>query len=283
MASRYTLYLTGTKADEQSVAAALGLAKATGAHVDGIFIKGDPVELVPFVGDGVPGSVVDEIIKTADKAAEEAFAQAKNIADKVAGDLGITSGDAGDATVTLRMNQGPSLDVLSHESRLTDLAVFPFGSDLLPRDVPTKVEHVLLTLRRPVLVVRGTTGNPLPGRVAILWDGGMESATAVLRAMPILAKSKELHVIHVKTDSGDPVSAGELVTFLEQNGLKAEGHEVAAGGDPISEAVFKRAASLSPDLVVMGGYGHSRLRELVLGGATRYFLASANCPIFLAH
>lgn len=283
MASQYILYLTGTSADAAGARAALTLADKTGAHVEALFIQPDPSELIPFVGEGVPGSIVEDIIKTAAETADKAFAAAKNTVTAEAATAGLpVTADPGKG-VSFETLQGPSLDVLTREVKLADLTIIPFGGEDLPRDIPVKIEHVLLQLRRPVLVARGNIAKALPGRVVVLWDGKLEAATAIQHALPLLAQASEVHVLHVRPTETDLTSAREIVDYLSRRGLKAEAHDVVQGPSPVSEVVFNKTFALSPDLVVMGGYGHSRLRELVLGGATRHFLAEAKCPLFLAH
>ena len=110
----------------------------------------------------------------------------------------------------------------------------------------------------------------------------MSSCTALMRAVPILAAAKMVQIIHLRED-GDERTGEPAVRYLAQNGVSAKVVEVQARSDDIGAEIVSQAQSCQANLIVMGGYGRSRMRELVLGGATRHLIRSAPLPVFLAH
>ena len=279
MTGQYLLHLTGTDADRDGARAALALKAKTKAHLEALFVGPDPADIVPFFGEGVPGSVVDELIKTANETADASFKASTKIVEEEAAKAGLKIGE----DVPVRQVRGPAIEVVTRAVRLIDLSIFPYTTENMAWGVQSRIEHVLLDTRRPVLVVRGKVSDALPGKVVILWDGKIESATAVLRAHDLLSQASEVKVLHLKHSDKDVVSADEIVTHLGHCGIKATGEDVGPVHSPTGEALLETVTPHAPDLVVMGGYGHSRLRQLVLGGATRHFLAEGPCPVFLAH
>jgi len=146
-------------------------------------------------------------------------------------------------------------------------------------------EAALFESGRPVLFVpRIQTRDPKLERVMVAWDGSRTSTRALADAMPILEKAAVVDVVSIS----DPrLNYKELPGFnitrhLSRHGLNAELKRLPMSGD-IGETLLSYAADAGADLLVMGGYGHSRLREFVLGGTTRTILQTMTVPIFMSH
>lgn len=152
------------------------------------------------------------------------------------------------------------------------------------------VETVLLSSGRPILVVpdESGAGADAPGDwVTIAWDGGRESARAVNDALPILKGAKQVAVLTID-DAADSKNAGsspsaDLCLHLARHSILAEAHDLQSHELGVGERILEWSARESMDLIVMGGYGHSRLRELVLGGVTRHVLANLHTPVLMSH
>jgi nucleotide-binding universal stress UspA family protein len=152
-------------------------------------------------------------------------------------------------------------------------------------DVPGDfVEAVLLGSGKPALVIPSAGRiSPAPERVLVAWRPTRESAHALTSALPLLRSAKEVHLVS-SVDSEDPVPPMvRLRDYLHLHGI-GQTHEHAALEDRhAGEALLSLAAQIGAGLIVMGAYGHSRARELVLGGATRTVLESATVPVWMAH
>ncbi len=149
-------------------------------------------------------------------------------------------------------------------------------------------DRIVMEAGRPVLIVpnKGRAALP-PKRALIAWNSRREATRAAFDAIPLLPHGADVTVLWVDTSS-DPLVAGDLpgadlCTSLARHGFKCEAASVKAPfGDP-AEAILREAASRGADLVVMGAYGHSRLREFILGGATRGILARMDRPVLMSH
>jgi len=155
-----------------------------------------------------------------------------------------------------------------------------------PSDLP---EQVALRSGRPVLVVP-YIGSPKPpgGRAMICWNHSREAARAVTGALPLLEKASKVEMLIVdqdKTTDEDRArhSGKDIAAWLGRHGVKAEIARTAAPASDVGTTILSRAADHDVDLIVMGIYGHSRLREMVLGGASRTLLASMTVPVLMAH
>jgi nucleotide-binding universal stress UspA family protein len=150
------------------------------------------------------------------------------------------------------------------------------------------VGDLVTSAGRPALVIP-YIGAPEPfGRtVTIAWDAGREAARAVADAMPLLEKAEKVHLLTVNPRfgiSGHGEEPGaDIALHLARHGIQAEVNHSHARDMEVGDLVLSWLADSSSDLLVMGAYGHSRLRELVLGGVTRRLLDSMTVPVLMSH
>jgi len=146
-------------------------------------------------------------------------------------------------------------------------------------------EDVVLACGRPVLVVPYSGHRDRIGETVIIaWNGSREAARAVQDALPLLTTSASVTVLSVNPEEdADIEDANRLVAHLARHGLNAQKRIVREDILAVSDVVLTQVAALGADLLVMGAYGHSRLREMVLGGVTREILRKMSVPILMAH
>lgn len=205
---------------------------------------------------------------------------------------------AGVASYEQRVIDDEAAGGISLLARYADLVVISQynAKDKSPsvmRDFPA---YVLLHSGRPVLIVPYAPPLPLLAppagarNVLISWNASKEASRAVSAALPLLQRAGQVHVaifdaqVHAAEHGEQP--GAELLHYLARHGVEARLHLLDGGGvrrGDIGEALLSRAADLSADLLVMGAYGHSRLRETILGGVTRTVLQSMTIPVLMAH
>jgi nucleotide-binding universal stress UspA family protein len=149
-------------------------------------------------------------------------------------------------------------------------------------------ERVTLASGRPILVVPYAGRFEIVGRcVLIAWNASREAARAVGDAMPLLTAADSVTVLVVDPQPGPDghgeVPGADIALHLARHEVKAQIERTVSADVPIGEVLLSRAADLGADLMVMGAYGHSRARELLLGGATRSILASMTIPVLMSH
>jgi nucleotide-binding universal stress UspA family protein len=147
-------------------------------------------------------------------------------------------------------------------------------------------EHLIFEAGRPVVVVPGDYEAPFRCEsIVVAWDWGRTAARALGDAMPLLRRAEEVRILSFRDEKQFDTSLGEedLLKALEKRGVSARFENAERGGKPIGEAMSTAALDLGADLLVMGGYGHSRLRQFVLGGATRATLDGPGLPTLLSH
>jgi len=150
------------------------------------------------------------------------------------------------------------------------------------------VERVLSSAGRPVLVLpRSGTGAIEPGTVVVGWNGAREAARAVFDALPLLKAAKAVQVVIVDAEGEPRVTQGNpghrIVAALKRHDVPAEAKSINSGKTSAGHALLNHTKEVGASLLVMGAYGHSRLREFVFGGATRAVLEEMNTPVLMSH
>ena len=269
----------GTSTDAAAIKAAFGFGRQFGAHVEVFHVRLDPVRAIPYgyVGTDMSGYSAQYAIEAAIKAAEAAQKVATDTFKKAVEKSGIEvtakPGARADATTNFKIVQGDFLDEIERESRLCDLIVFgPTNGEAGHETLREGLESVLLSGSRPVLFVPKEPPEGLGQRIAVAYDGSAAAAHAVTAALPFLSRAKSVHSFEVTEATGTSEPLTALHDYLALRGIEAVEHVVDSGPKSTAEALSLAVQGQRCDLLVLGGYGHSRLREFVLGGVTRHIL-----------
>jgi len=147
-------------------------------------------------------------------------------------------------------------------------------------------ESTLFESGRPVIIVPYIQKAPIKlDRIMVCWDGSRSAARAIADAMPLLERAKNVEVVIVTNERGkrDEIEGADIGQHLARHGLKVEVTRITHGDLDVADALLSHSMDASADFMVMGGYGHSRLREFVLGGVTRSILRTMTLPTLMSH
>lgn len=183
-----------------------------------------------------------------------------------------------------RAHNGGMFQAIPQEARLYDLALLPWQKDAATlRDI---AEALIFGAGRPVMLVPETTPAAPLTHLAIGWNGSAVAARALNDALPLLAKGGRVTVLTASGEAGETKAdhlAEALVAALKARGYDASAQGVATQGKGMGAALQEAAVTAGAQLLAMGGYGHSRLRDFVLGGATKGVLMQLTLPVLLSH
>lgn len=188
-----------------------------------------------------------------------------------------------------RTSEANALDAVALHARYADLVVVGQKNPEWPSGVGKDFERNLpLAAGRPVLVVPyAFERRPVGRRVLVAWNASREAARAVSDALPLLKRASHVHVIAFRPEKSGAAHGEEpgadIALYLARHGVKVTVSRHDAPDVDVGNQLLSRAFDLSADLIVMGAWGHSRLRELVLGGVTRTLLDSMTVPVLMAH
>ncbi len=180
---------------------------------------------------------------------------------------------------------------LSLQARYSDLLIVgqPDSDEALPAERSDMPEYVIVNSGRPVLMVPyAGKFHSVGQRVLIAWDGSLEAARAVSGAIPLLRNAGLVQVAVFNPEIGPDAHGDEpgadIALYLARHDIKVEVAQQYTGGDiDVGNAILSHVTDLGADLVVMGAYGHSRFREVLMGGVTRTILRSMTVPVLMAH
>ncbi|MEX2519714.1 MAG: universal stress protein [Paracoccaceae bacterium] len=279
MTSTFKSILTYFDADQLSASrqeAAIAVAAAFDAHLSVLACGYEPA-VPPVAYANAPGAF-DLYQNYIAKAAEEAEEQAKK-AEAALAAAGVLSD-----VERLARTPGEFARALAARAQFADLVVLspPYGSDAA--SVATEAfESTLFDGDAPVLVIGEGQSAPKSGVALIAYDGGREALRAVRGATPFLKTAEAVEICVVGASAEREERAGMLAQRLSRLGVAVE-LRVDPGGDvTIAETLTRRVRETGADLLVMGGYAHSWLREYVVGGATRGIAAAPPAPTLFAH
>ncbi len=189
-----------------------------------------------------------------------------------------------------RVASGKVSETVVHQARHADLIILGQVDPDHPPPPPGRqlVEDVLMTSGRPILVVPYIGRlETLGTRILIAWNNSREAARAMNDAIPLLTKATSVTILEVnhigrKSETNDATIA-DITRHLARHGISAETARTVIGTISTPDALLSYAADISADLLVAGGYGHSRLREFILGGVTHDLLQHMTLPVLLSH
>lgn len=278
--------LTGGERDRVVLASAFAAAKPFAAHVVALFVRPDPAEAMPFFGEGVSAVVVQEIVdvakSAADKAAETARATLRSISEEAGVVLLAKPTRTDSVSASFRDVQGNFSDCVTKCARLSDLVAFgPLREEEKP-GLTEAFETTLLETGRPLLLSAFAPPLHFFEKIALAWDGSLASAHAVGASMPFLRHASEIEVLSVQRGA-TPNPNADLHEYLALHGLRCTDRIVETQSKPVGQLLLDTAVADGVGLLVLGGYGHSRLRQLFVGGITRHVVSHATVPLFLVH
>ena len=255
---------------------AASVAAALEAHLTGVAFIYDPV--VPISGAGyIPAEIIEtqrEDNETAAEAAIKSFTAATEQAGISAESLMTSASIAAAGDQFARMARRFDLAIIGQAERETSSTEQIIG------------ETALFESGRPVIMVPYIQRAPFKtDNVMICWDGSRTAARAVADAIPVIRKSGRVEIVIVASERGkqDEIEGADIGQHLARHGLKVDVHRISGGNIDVGDALLSHAADSGADFMVMGGYGHSRLREFVLGGVTRSIFESMTVPVLLSH
>lgn len=177
----------------------------------------------------------------------------------------------------------PGTGVIGSRGRIFDLTIV--GRPIRGRPAPSisTLEAALFESGHPVLIAPPAPPVALGQNIVIAWNGSNESARTVTLALPLLSLADQVHVLTIEESMVPGPKGRDMVEYLLRHGIDASATEAKCGDRPVGAAILAEAKALGADLLIKGAYTHSRLRQLIFGGATSYILANAEIPVFMAH
>lgn len=262
---------------------ALLAARRFGGQVDGLHVR---PALPGVVAAGAAGLVAatPDLVESFERQDRERTERAQSLFNEFMRAKGV-----GPTPVADGPNYGwieetsPGDDAVGSRGRAYDLIVV--GRPVRGQTTPamSTLEAALFESGRPLLIAPPHAPAALGNNICIAWNGSTETARTIAFAMPFLLRARRVTVVTVEGAFVPGPSGAEIARNLARNGIPVEAFDAKDGGRPPGEAMLAEAAANGADMMVKGAYTHSRLRQMIFGGATSQILAAAEMPVFMAH
>lgn len=267
-------YIDGQTPPDKCLDAAIAVTRQMDAHLSVVAFGYEPN--VPVYAYGDPGIGVSEVLYA--QAREEV---AKNT--KVAQHALQQAGVLGEVVPALCLVGGMARTFGDH-AQFSDLVILPRPySENTSHSAIDAFEGALFDAGATVLVCPEGTAHIDLNTVMIAWNGSREALQAVRKSLPLLKKAKTVEIVLVDTMTNQPDPGERLAVMLSRHDISVDIVTQPHSPEAVSKTLMRRAGEMQAGLLVMGGYGHSRFREYLVGGVTRDLLGNTNIPVLLAH
>jgi nucleotide-binding universal stress UspA family protein len=273
----------GGKESQSALQTAFAVGRDVGAHIHAFSLHVDP-EMFMFMKDTTIKKMVDHVstVAAADRAAK-AYGIFDDLCSRYDIPLRDRPGRQEEVSAVWIEQTGHYYETIIRRGRLSDLIVVGRSTPESEPSVRMILHAALFETGCRVMVAPPLAPSSLGRKIAIAWNGSAEASRAVSNAIPFLTRSEAVIILTAETDNTPPSVADELAAFLGWHGVAAEILTFSPERRPVAEALLGEASNSGADLLVMGGYHHSRMRQLILGGVTRHVLEAAELPVLMAH
>ena len=257
------------------------------AHVDVLHVRPDPRNMIPYVGEGMSGALIEEVMGAADREAGDRAMAVHTLFNEYVTARGVrlTAVPQLGAGVTASWieDAGRDDEAVARYGRLTDLVVV--NRPLKEAEVPTTTvfEAALFETGQPLLVAPPEPVADFGHNIMIAWNGSLEATGAVSSAIPFLIQAKTVSIMAATAWGEGMLSVEGVAHRLSWHGVHVDVTTIGEPERPVGEIVLAEAASRGADMIVMGAYTQSRLRRMILGGVTRHVLSNATVPLLMSH
>lgn len=280
--------IDGTQTSQATLDAAFDVAKTFGVHVDVLHIRPDTLTQVPAIGEGMSGKMAEAIAGHGAAAASDNAARAKAVFEKTCARLDIPmvaeNQQADGISASWIERTGAKHEHLARLGRVHDLIVL--GHPTNPKDMEhSATVQALFGSGRPVLTVPNTAPATIGRKIAIAWNGSAECARALGGASNFFARAEEIVILTAESERTPASVVPELEHYLARHQAKIETRRLADLGAKFlrGQTLLDECKKAGADMLVMGAYKTSGLRQLVLGNATSDILTLAPIPVLMGH
>ena len=279
--------VSSAEASRSSLQVACLLAQGFDAHIEALHVRADPRSLVPYTGEGMDGSMIEEIMEVTEREGGDRAVKTRQMFDEFCDGSGLaiaeTPGAGSGPTIAWREETGREDEIVALRGRLFDLVVVgrPMRDAALPS--PITLEAALLDTGRPIAIAPPAAPAEVGRSVAIAWESSPEAGRAIAAALPLLMQADTVTLLSPEPVESPVIPAEEALARLAWSGISANIKKFSISNLEIGAAFLDQAQQVGADLLVKGAYARSRLRQMILGGRTRHIITHTEIPVLLAH
>ncbi len=279
--------VTNAETSVSAIETAFLVAKTFASHVDAFHVRVDPKDTLPLLGEGMSGTLIQEMIEFAENESDDRAKKAQAMFMKYCDQHKIKLSPEAKMSKTMSAGwseqTGREDEHVAVRGKLSDLIVV--GRPVTDNDTPspTTLNAALFETGRAVLVTPPTSPTEIGKHIVIFWRGSTEASRAIAAAMNFITRAESVHIMTADADRASNMAVEGLQEYLAWHGVKAQTESVDATDKSLGITLLEAAHNDKADHLVMGAYTHSRVRQLILGGVTRRVLTESKIPVLMAH
>jgi nucleotide-binding universal stress UspA family protein len=282
------LPLSDTPCGQVSLTLGVQLALAWKAHLAACIVRVDAASVAPLAGEGLSGAMIEDMMEATERESAGRSRGLEALFASAIGAAGVRRGlprraDPPEPTAELTTVTGRDEDVIPGLARLSDLTILPHPNQEEDPAAGGCLHAVLFESGRPVLIAPRTPVVSLGKRCCVAWNGTTESSAALWAILPWLRHAEAVRVLHAGEYQRRGPGAAEAIAYLALHGIAADTAEFQPVNRDVGAGLLAAADAFGADLLGMGAYSHSRLRQMILGGVTRHVLGHARIAVLMAH
>jgi len=279
--------LNGTPNADAALETGLIFARQFSAHLQAIHVQADSREVAPLAGEGLSGAMVEEMMSAAER---ESARRAQNVRTRFEGFVtssGITvCGHAAPfpegASASFQILPGAEHDMVTWRARLSDITIVPHPDSGDEVSSSETLHAVLFDSGHPVIIAPRKAPTTAGRRLCIAWNGTAESSSALKGILPWAAQAEAVRVVFSPSYQRRGPEGHEVAEYLRVHGITADIAPFTPIENDVGAGLLRAATDFGADMLSMGAYSHSRLRQLILGGVTRHVLEKAEMTVLMS-
>jgi nucleotide-binding universal stress UspA family protein len=270
------LPLTDTPCGQAALATGLSVAALWQARLAAVIVQVDSRDVAPLAGEGLSGAMIEDMMQATEQEGADRTTRLRALFDGQAAPYGAAF------SASVEVLRGREEDLVPSLARLADLTILPHPDAREDESASDMLHAVLFDSGRPVLIAPRTAPASIGERCCVAWNGTVESSAALSAALPWLKRAAAVRILHAGAYQRRGPSAAELVPYLALHGIVADVAEFEPVNRDVGAGLLQAAAAFGADLLAMGAYSHSRLRQLILGGVTRHVLGKSTLSVLMS-
>lgn len=274
----------GENEDKVALETAFDLAKQFHSQVECLYVAPDISGYI-YPDIGMPNPALGGYIEAFEQTSKDRLAKASALFHSLASQhtIPVSASVSGQVSAHFREEQGDMVHFITQKGVLSDLIIMQgmFASGSAP--YKSWAVAALFETGKPVLLTPDHRQTIIGKTVLVAWNGSVESARALHYALPFLKQAKNIHVLAVKDNGSRGMPVENVAEYMALHGIHAEVLTVPSKEHSIGQTILDAAVGVKADLLVMGAFTHTRLRQMIMGGATQFMLEHTKVPVLLAH
>lgn len=279
--------IQGTPLTNATLATAYALCEGYDAHLSVIHIRPDKKDIIPLTGEGLSGTMIEEVMAIAEHEGTKRLRFARKIFDDFIdqNNIKMVETDAGQVaetgkTASFRALSGRENEVATYWSRLSDITVIAHPSSNEHISSSEMLHALLFESGRPLLISPKEKPDSVGKRMCIAWNGSVEAAAALHTSLRWMRSAEKVAILYSEDYPKRGLEIQDVADYLKFYDIKVDLCKIK-GERSTGESMISVCQEFGADLLCMGAYSHPRWKQMILGGVTSYMLENANLPVLM--